>query len=204
MKIVTGGKIASYGLTDWWLSEFSEEERTYIDDRLQPYNQSSHTLTQGNYLTIEGVSYDAISFLSDLSSSFEKKEDAAIYDRIRKKLYALAKDNPQQGGENVRGRHYTTYVEEVKQLKREGKLDEAKRLLLELVAATEYEAENEGCGVAPWYYEHLAIIYRKQKDFAKEVAIIERFANQSLSPGSATPKLLQRLEKARVLLNKEG
>jgi sulfur relay (sulfurtransferase) DsrC/TusE family protein len=28
-----GGYIAFYGLVDWWLSEFSEEERRYIDER---------------------------------------------------------------------------------------------------------------------------------------------------------------------------
>ena len=48
------------------------------------------------------------------------------------------------------GRHYTTYVEEVKILKREQRLEEVERLLLELVKATEEENNIEVFGVAPW------------------------------------------------------
>lgn len=41
---------------------------------------------------------------------------------------------------DVRGRHYTEWVETVKALKRDGRLDEAEALLLECVVATELEA----------------------------------------------------------------
>ena len=59
----------------------------------------------------------------------------------------------------VDGRHYTTYVEDVRTLKRANQLDAAIALLLILVDAAEAEASANGWGVAPWYYEHLAIIY---------------------------------------------
>jgi hypothetical protein len=97
------------------------------------------------------------------------------------------------------GRHYTTYVSEVKNLKKSGKLEEVEKLLLELIAATEAESVAEGFGVAPWYYEELAKVYRKQKEYAKEVAILERFAAQKHAPGAKPPRLLERLEKARHL-----
>ena len=71
-------------------------------------------------------------------------------------------------------KHYTKYVDNVKRLKRSGKLEEAEELLLRCVEATEAESMREGLGVAPWYYEQLAIIYRKRKDVAAEVAILER------------------------------
>ncbi|HWO71024.1 MAG TPA: hypothetical protein VNP94_09760 [Actinomycetota bacterium] len=87
----------------------------------------------------------------------------------------------------------------MRRLRREGKEDEAERLLLRLVDAVEAEAAAEGWGVAPWYYEQLAIIYRKRKDLDAEVRILERFAGQRHAPGASPPKLLERLEKARAL-----
>ena len=95
----------------------------------------------------------------------------------------------------VRGRHFTEYVESVKQLKRERRHEEAIALLLELVEATESEAQAEGYGAAPWYYVQLAIIYRKDRRFDDEVAILER-AQHSVGHDQA---MTMRLQKARTL-----
>jgi pimeloyl-ACP methyl ester carboxylesterase len=57
--------------------------------------------------------------------------------------------------------------------------------------AKEYEGRLKG----------LAIIHRKRKDYQNEVAILERFANQKHAPGVKPQKLLERLEKARTLLD---
>jgi hypothetical protein len=65
--------------------------------------------------------------------------------------------------------------------------------------ATEAESIKEKIGVAPWYYGELAILYRKHKEYPKEVAILERFAKQKHSPGVMPAKLLERLEKAKKL-----
>ena len=97
-----------------------------------------------------------------------------------------------------KGKHFTTYVENVKRLIRENKLDAAENLLLELVNATENEANHDGLGVAPWYYEKLAIIYRKKRDIDAEIGILERFAGQKHGPGVKPPKLLARLEKLKA------
>jgi hypothetical protein len=70
---------------------------------------------------------------------------------------------------------------------------------LELVDAIEAEAFQEGWGVAPWYYEQLAIIYRKRKDAMAEVEILERYASAPHAPGAGPEKLRQRLQKARHL-----
>ncbi|MGA9762020.1 MAG: hypothetical protein WBQ14_06335 [Gaiellaceae bacterium] len=99
----------------------------------------------------------------------------------------------------VRGRHFTEYVEDVKQLKREGRHNEAERLLFELVDATETESKVKQWGVAPWYYEQLAIIYRKLGERQKEIEILERYQAQRHAPGVKPPELLRRLEKAREL-----
>ena len=104
----------------------------------------------------------------------------------------------------VRGRHYTTYVDEVRQLKSLGQVEAAERLLLELVVATEAESRTEGWGVAPWYYEQLAILYAKQKDSTKEIAILERYDAQRHAPGVGPSKLAARLEKARNRINRRA
>ena len=102
----------------------------------------------------------------------------------------------------VDGRHYTEHTEGIKQLKREGKNDEAIALLLRLVDAVEREsrAADGEWSIAPWYYEHLAILYRKLKDYSAEVAIIERY--EKVAGGSRT-KLSDRLVRARELVAKQ-
>ncbi len=78
--------------------------------------------------------------------------------------------------------------------------------------ATEEESSIEDFGVPPWYYEQLAIIYRKQKNYHKEVSILERFAKQKpakhwgiqdISQLPVIHPLLKRLEKAKILAGKE-
>ena len=127
----------------------------------------------------------------------------------------------ESGSEN--GNHYTDNVETINQLKRDEKYDEAIALLLKSVELTEKESKkanpkpildekfaflSEGrtnvWGVAPWYYEQLAIIYRKQKKYAEEVSILERYEKQPKAPGAGPKKLAERLIKARELLEKHA
>lgn len=98
------------------------------------------------------------------------------------------------------GGHYTNSVDRVKQLIQAERFDEAVQLLLKAVSATEREAAKEKTGVAPWYYEKLAMIYRKQGRPDAEVAILERFEQQPKSPGVGPAKLAERLVKARKLM----
>lgn len=96
-------------------------------------------------------------------------------------------------------KHHTDYVDLVKQLKRVGEYSKAERLLLALIDAIESESKKENWGIPPWYYEQLAIIYRKQKNLLKELEILERYYQQKkgIGPGEPHPKLLERLEKVR-------
>ena len=106
----------------------------------------------------------------------------------------------------VEGVHYTEYVEQVRQLKREKNHEEAIVLLYKLVDAVENESKVAGhrWGVAPWYYEQLAIIYRKEKRYADEVAILERYMKQTKVPGVGPHKLAERLSCAKELLRKNS
>lgn len=96
------------------------------------------------------------------------------------------------------GNHYTDFTDKVEHLVQEKHYEDAIRLLLTLVDATEKEAKKAG-GVAPWYYEKLAVIYRKQKRYEDEVAILERFERQPKSAGALPKKLAERLIKTRLL-----
>lgn len=102
--------------------------------------------------------------------------------------------------------HYTDSVDEIKQLKREGKHSEAIELLVRAIEFIEAEARFQGAagGVAPWYYEQLAIIYRKEKRYADEVAILEQYEQQRKAPGASQEKLAERLLKARSLAAKKN
>jgi hypothetical protein len=102
----------------------------------------------------------------------------------------------------VDGRHYSAYVEEFRQLKRNGRLDDAEALLLRLVDATEAQAKAKGWGVASSYYEELAIIYRKQKQLADEIEILERYERQAKVPGPLPTKLAKRLAGLRAKVGK--
>jgi hypothetical protein len=101
---------------------------------------------------------------------------------------------------SYQGKHYTEHIERVRALKRAEKLDEAERLLLALLDVVETENAVKQFGVAPWYYEQLAIVYHKRNDYAAEVAILERCQEQPHSRGA--PAFADRLEKARALLKK--
>lgn len=102
-----------------------------------------------------------------------------------------------------KGRHYTEWVGELQQLKRDERFSDFESILLMLLDANEEESRKEGWGVAPWYYEQLAILYRKQKRYADEVAILERYDQQKKAPGAKPVKLKERLGKAKELAAKE-
>ena len=191
-----GGLIAYYRLTEWWLSTFTEEERKLIEERYKPMGASPHLPTQGQ----RNSSLPVAEFLNGLATWFRSRQDASIADRIFKKIEQLGREQPSIGPGYYNGRHFTTYVNEVESLKRQDKLEDAERLLIELIAATEAQDKVDKLGVAPWYYEELAKIYRKRKDYVKEVAILQRFAKQRHAPGAKPPKLIERLEKAKALL----
>ena len=101
----------------------------------------------------------------------------------------------------VNGLHFTDYVEVVKDLKRQQQTDAAIALLQKLVDATEAEDREQGYGVAPWYYEQLAILYRKHGRLVDEVFILEQYAQQRKAPGVLPAKLAARLDKARELIS---
>jgi hypothetical protein len=86
-------------------------------------------------------------------------------------------------------------IESIKRAKREGRLADAENELLRELDRQETQARTNGWGVAPWYYEQLAIIYAKEKRYADEIAVLQRYDKQPKAPGAMPAQLRERLEK---------
>lgn len=139
-----------------------------------------------------------MNWLKKLFSKTREEKSRDIVDSINSKMFEI-----RQAGSIGRD-HYTSSIEKIKQLKLEGKQQEVLGILIEAVEATEAESKFAGgdWGVAPWYYEQLTIIYRKEKQNQQEIEILERYAAQPKDPGAKPEKLAQRLVKAKELLAK--
>jgi DNA polymerase III epsilon subunit-like protein len=91
-------------------------------------------------------------------------------------------------------------VEQVKHYKRVNDWGNAERLLMGEIARQEQDAAANNWGVAPWYYEQLAIVYSKQHMYGMELSILERYDRQPKAPGMGPIRLKERLNKSRAKL----
>jgi len=103
---------------------------------------------------------------------------------------------PFRGPGALRGRHWSEWTGEVADLKRAKKLEDAARLLRELVTAAEEEGQAKGWGPNHWPYDQLGIVLRKLGRNAEEVQELERYVSRTTHPH---PDLVGRLAKARQL-----
>lgn len=96
------------------------------------------------------------------------------------------------------GKHYTEHVQDIKQMKRSGKYDAAIERLEALLPVVEREAEVMGWALAPWYYEALAIEFRRRGDLQAERRVLERyFRLQTSVPGATHEALIARLNTVK-------
>lgn len=220
-----GGYIGHFGLSQWWQDTFTPEERQYMAARHRPVSASLEIPVQitdegsefsatTGAVKISGVVANtssplvngkpliakdrtAAQFLFSLAGWFRRSQDRDIQRRILEKAGALAASTPDSGPGTYNGRHFTTYVNDVKQHVRSGDFPEAEQLLLKLVEVMETESKQTDRGVGSWYYEELAKIYHRQKDHAREIAVLERYTHQPVGPGGYSESLLDRLARAR-------
>lgn len=191
---IVGGAIKYYGLEEWWSTTFSHQEQEHMESKYPG-------LVKGKVPTYSSLTKQ--DFLSVLATYFKLKEDAPIARRIRAKMVEIGENEPILKPGYYKGRHYSSYPADVLDLMREGNLDEAEELLYMLVEATESESVYDKTGVAPWYYDRLAVLYRKQKNLEKEYKILERFSKQKHGQGVQPPKLMERFEKVKQLLSEK-
>lgn len=98
----------------------------------------------------------------------------------------------------VRGQHYTEWIPTLDALRTEHRDDEALDLLYDIITATERAAELQGIEPAPAYTKRAAVIFRRRRDYANEVTVLERYA-AACPPGRGDDGLMRRLDKARKL-----
>lgn len=105
----------------------------------------------------------------------------------------------------IDGRHYTEYAEDIKELKGQNKFEAAEALLLKIIEVMKDEAKAEGPHwfLAPWYFEQIAIIYRKQKLFKKEKEILEQYLNLNKIKGNGETPLEIRYRKVKKMIKKQ-
>lgn len=83
------GSIGYLGLSDRWLSDFSESEREYIVKTFQPLGSNGESLIKGD---ISYTSETPIGLLSALAGWFNKKDDRTIAYRMIKKAEEMIND----------------------------------------------------------------------------------------------------------------
>jgi DNA polymerase III subunit epsilon len=104
-------------------------------------------------------------------------------------------------GSTPEARRISALVESVKLAKRDGRLIDAETELLQELDRQEAQARANECGVAPWYYDQLAIIYAKERRFADEIEVLRRYDQQPKAPGAMPTHLKERLNKALLRHN---
>jgi tetratricopeptide (TPR) repeat protein len=171
-----GGEIAYYGLTEWWLEVFNEQERSYIVKTFQPLGGSGNNLVKGK---IQYCSGSAVSLLSSLANWFKNTEDREIGYKLLKKAEDLISSKTR-----ILDIHFF-YQHKLEFYYRFRKNDpESLNIAIEtckeqiklapqaiLSFKKEYEDENLPRHVG---YEQLAIILEKQKKYDEVIDLCEQ------------------------------
>jgi hypothetical protein len=195
------GLLGYYGLGDWWLTALSPAERKEIEAMWGYIAFRGHPIVDERPLTRGRVTANALS-----ATEFLMVVSKRVVDEHTRQCI-LAKARELNGGDlpGYRdGKPYSVYMEQAKQLIEDGKLQQADPVVD--AAFTVYE-ERWRVGqsltaydmVPPAPYWDFAVLYRKQKDYAHEVKILERYVTQSHRVGGTSDRYLERLEKARAL-----
>jgi tetratricopeptide (TPR) repeat protein len=166
------GSIGYFGLQDWWLSAFSDDERQHILTTHQPLGSSGHSLTQG---TVSYTSQTAVGLLWALAGWFTKEPDRPIAHRMFDKAEEIAQD-----GAAVLDVHFL-YGQEIaiyyKDRHRPEYMDKAIRACRQQIAlapeaAKAFKAEYAGAPL-PGHkgYEQWAIILEKQEEYQEAIEL---------------------------------
>jgi hypothetical protein len=87
------GIIGYYGLSEWWFSTFSEEERNYINYQVRSMRAGPNALIEGTpWINPDTSRYGVSFFLNNLTFWFRHPKDNSVARRIALKAYELADD----------------------------------------------------------------------------------------------------------------
>lgn len=177
-----GGQIGYFGLTDWWLSTFTEAERKYIESVYKPmgYHPNAKPLTEG---TIHSTTQTATGLLGGLGGWFKKTEDRSIAKRILAKAESIGRH-----GSDVLDLHfvYQTMIQSAYRARdvEPGAIEEAitaceKQIALAPKAARAFKKEFPSSPLpAHVGYTQLAIIRENQKNYAEAIRLAKQADRQ--------------------------
>lgn len=141
-----------------------------------------------------------VATLTDTQSAAEGRANSTMMADLRHERQAAGGSEARaQAQRLVRGKDFVEWVEHIKQLRRDGKEDDAIDLLLECIKAAERDANSNDWQPPPWYTEQAAIILRRRGDLAGEVALLQRFL-AACPDDKPQVDIAERLVKARTKL----
>lgn len=203
------GLVAYYGLADWWLSAFTQQERSEIESAWGHIEFKGQTISVGAPLTrghIGSNPLNVVEFLLVLGKRFAGKSTNGMHARIHSSIMQKARELAGRDLPGyVNGEHYNIVMERANDLIRDGKVVDADSLVDAAFSAFEAESRigmslTQPDAMPPAKYRDFAILYRQRKDYAREVAILERYMRLPHAPGKMPGELAERLHKARELL----
>jgi tetratricopeptide (TPR) repeat protein len=193
------GEIGYFGLTEWWLSEFSEDEQNYIIKTFQPLGSTGESLVKGEILSTSGT---AMGLLSSLAGWFGKKEDRVIAYRMLKKAEELIDEKT-----DILDMHFFYQSKlEIYYRNRENDpnaLEEAinackKQIGIAPKVAVAFKKEyGDATLLSHKGFEQLAIIEEKQKNFEAAIDISQKALEQGW-----VGDWQKRIERCKKKLNK--
>lgn len=193
------GQIGYFGLTEWWLSTFSDKEREYIEKAYQPmgHQPNSRSLTQGK---ISYTSQTATALLSGLATWFTKGDDATIANKILIKA-------EETGQSNILDLHFTYQgMIQLYYRMRDAEptaLDKAieackKQISLAPKAAKEFRREYPNNPLpAHVGYTQLAIVLEKRKEYVEAIHLCKQAQSQGWNE-----EWEKRIERCQAKLDK--
>ncbi len=202
----TEGLLGYYGLGDWWLNTFSAKERDEIEAMWGYIAVQGHSITNERPLSRGHVTSNLLTPAEFLMVVSRRVLDKKVQARF------LAKVRELRGGDlpgYIKGKSFAVYMDRANEMIEAGKVEAADSIVDAAFTAFE-EQERIGGSLyefsapPPAPYERFAILYRKHKDYAREVTVLERYAHQPHGPGIKPGQLAERLEKARALLTSYG
>jgi len=179
LKKKISGEIGYYGLTDWWLSNFTESERREIIETFQPLGYPKNGLVEGDIHAADG---SATQLLSALAGWFKKEPKRTLAYRMLEKAEELSSEAP------VIDRHFL-FQAEIEIYYRFRNVDDfalakaveacEKQIALSVAAAKAFKKEYPDSELpAHVGYQQLAIIRDKQGNVEEAIRICEKAIEQ--------------------------
>jgi len=197
-----GGLIGYFCLGNWWLTEFTDQERAYMLHKYQPMGTSSNSLVSGS---ISWTGQSPVSLLYGLSGWFMKDDERHLAYRLLAKAWSLADANTP-----ILDLHFL-YQHQIKTYYRDRSIPEyleaaitacRNQIAIASQAAGAFRAEDARSGMAgsslPSHhgYKQLAIILEKQNGYADAIGV----CRQAWSEGwnGDWEKRIERLQKKQT------